>query len=171
MMVGLPLLPLVLLLLILGGVAAVAVVRLRRAGSSSAGEPGLSRCGSCGYPAEGVGSFECPECGSDLRRVGILPPGVRVRSRLPGLVVLLSLWTAGVMVGGGLLYGVLATTVLPHTATETADVDLASPYSGSTIAWMCGNTRVERSGLGGTGRRWWWSRRSRSSSSATTGAW
>lgn len=37
-----------------------------------AGEPA---CGKCGYPARGISTFECPECGADLREVGIVTPG------------------------------------------------------------------------------------------------
>lgn len=31
-------------------------------------------CGQCGYIVRGLDSFECPECGADLREVGMLPP-------------------------------------------------------------------------------------------------
>jgi hypothetical protein len=32
-------------------------------------------CGKCGYAVRGLPTFICPECGSDLREVGILTPG------------------------------------------------------------------------------------------------
>lgn len=31
-----------------------------------------SKCGKCGYRVTGLPTFQCPECGSDLRDVGIL---------------------------------------------------------------------------------------------------
>jgi hypothetical protein len=31
-------------------------------------------CGACGYPVQGLPSFTCPECGKDLRQVGIITP-------------------------------------------------------------------------------------------------
>lgn len=34
-------------------------------------------CRACGYPVKGLPSFTCPECGSDLREVGIDTPGAR----------------------------------------------------------------------------------------------
>jgi hypothetical protein len=34
-------------------------------------------CGKCRYIVHGLESFICPECGSDLREVGILAPGTR----------------------------------------------------------------------------------------------
>ena len=30
-------------------------------------------CGSCGYLMRSISSFECPECGADLREVGMTP--------------------------------------------------------------------------------------------------
>jgi hypothetical protein len=48
------------------------------------------RCGKCGYGVRGLPTTTCPECGSDLREVGIVTPGVR--STLgPGMR--LALWT------------------------------------------------------------------------------
>ena len=32
--------------------------------------PGV--CGKCGYNVTGIPTFTCPECGSDLRKVGIV---------------------------------------------------------------------------------------------------
>ncbi len=46
-------------------------------------------CGQCGYAVEGLESMSCPECGSDLREVGIVTPQVRMMH--PWLFVLL--WT------------------------------------------------------------------------------
>jgi hypothetical protein len=41
---------------------------LRRKPAASAG----SVCGKCGYDVSGLPTFTCPECGSDLRQVGIV---------------------------------------------------------------------------------------------------
>ena len=52
------------------GVVTIAYIHLlkpKRAGSTA-------NCGQCGYAARGLESFECPECGADLREVGIVPP-------------------------------------------------------------------------------------------------
>jgi hypothetical protein len=35
------------------------------------GDP--ARCGRCGYAMRGVTTFNCPECGADLREVGMIP--------------------------------------------------------------------------------------------------
>lgn len=37
----------------------------------------LPFCGKCGYPARGIESLNCPECGADLREVGIVDPNRR----------------------------------------------------------------------------------------------
>src|SRR5690349_5076162 len=53
--------------LVLGGIVASLIYAvLTRRGS---GEPG---CGRCGYSPKAAVSFTCPECGSDLREVGIV---------------------------------------------------------------------------------------------------
>ncbi|WP_432799113.1 hypothetical protein [Poriferisphaera sp. WC338] len=33
------------------------------------------RCGGCGYITQGLSRFDCPECGADLREVGIVKQG------------------------------------------------------------------------------------------------
>jgi|GEM_PF-3506580 len=40
-----------------------------------------SVCGHCGYAVRGLDSFTCPECGSDLREVGIVAPSPTTLSR------------------------------------------------------------------------------------------
>jgi hypothetical protein len=51
------------------GVVVHTIVRWRGRGRS---EDGLPRCGKCGYAVCGLrGGHVCPECGSDLRAVGI----------------------------------------------------------------------------------------------------
>jgi len=47
---------------------------------------GDGRCGKCGYLVKGLTTFVCPECGSDLREVGIVG-GARVRAAPPGAAV------------------------------------------------------------------------------------
>ena len=37
-------------------------------------------CGHCGYFVRGLTTFFCPECGSDLREVGIIRPPRRILS-------------------------------------------------------------------------------------------
>lgn len=51
-------------------------------------------CGKCGYAARGLSTFICPECGSDLREVGIVRP--EQRGTFPWhLLSKLVLWSVG----------------------------------------------------------------------------
>ncbi len=45
--------------------------------------PKESVCGRCGYIVHGLTTFTCPECGSDLREVGIVA-GKSQKSRVEG---------------------------------------------------------------------------------------
>lgn len=65
------------LLLFLALIAILIVLLLwRRFAVPRASSPATPVCGRCGYSARGLPTFTCPECGSDLREVGILIPGV-----------------------------------------------------------------------------------------------
>src|SRR5262245_27162203 len=48
-------------------------------------------CGSCGYCVRGLEGMICPECGSDLREVGILTPG---EQKPMSMKMRLIFWTA-----------------------------------------------------------------------------
>lgn len=60
--------PVVALVMLIAGL--VMLTRTRgQAGAASEGN-----CGKCGYLVAGLSTFVCPECGSDLRVVGIVAP-------------------------------------------------------------------------------------------------
>ena len=46
-------------------------IQFTRSRPSGGAEPA---CGACGYSVRGLSTMICPECGSDLREVGIVPP-------------------------------------------------------------------------------------------------
>ena len=50
----------------------VGIVLLVKSGKQAAEGGG---CGACGYTVRGVSTFSCPECGADLREVGIQSTG------------------------------------------------------------------------------------------------
>lgn len=53
-------------------------------------------CGSCGYPTRGMSSFECPECGADIREAGVKVPGL---NDLHGIPLYFGLfWSIGMLV-------------------------------------------------------------------------
>ena len=56
-------------------------------------------CGKCGYAVRGLTTLHCPECGSDLREVGIVPPtagpALPVFLIIAGFVIILVLFGSG----------------------------------------------------------------------------
>ena len=75
---------LVVLICVIGLVALWAAALRRPSGG------GLPACGRCGYPVKGLTALNCPECGGDLREVGITTP--RSRQKVTPLVFVM-LWT------------------------------------------------------------------------------
>jgi class 3 adenylate cyclase len=57
--------------IILFGAFSVYVVTKHGKGRRPGSDPA---CGKCGYAVRGLTTFVCPECGADLREVGIIPP-------------------------------------------------------------------------------------------------
>jgi len=59
------------ILMALGGLIGIIILRLRQPKETDDG----AQCGKCKYSVRGLPNLDCPECGSDLREVGIkLPP-------------------------------------------------------------------------------------------------
>ena len=93
------------LLLVLAAVAGwpVLLVFLTREWRRRRGMEGRGpHCGSCGYSTHGLAGLTCPECGSDLREVGIVVP--RAVGNLSG-------WMLAAILGT-LLVCILAATVV-----------------------------------------------------------
>jgi hypothetical protein len=94
-------------------VAFVVIVRRRRPRAlSTAGHtaPNDPRCGKCGYIVRGVPSLHCPECGSDLREVGIVTPAHR---RAAGPFPHAVIWTLVLLLVAVPVAGLLI-QALPH---------------------------------------------------------
>ena len=118
-----------LVFILLVGVGAVALVLVRSMAVGDGKRPDGVQCGACGYDGRGSASMTCPECGADYRAVGLIPPGYRSHAwyRTP---LLLLLWTVGVLVGSGALWGLLAATVVPKVAL----VSTSMTWSGSSAS-------------------------------------
>jgi hypothetical protein len=81
--------------------------------AASADEP---TCGRCGYIVRGINGLICPECGGDLREVGIVAPGLR---KPLGVPTRLAIWTA-VAAPPALVFGAVAASYLaPWDVTST----------------------------------------------------
>lgn len=61
-----------------------------------------SICGKCGYPTQGLPGLTCPECGSDLREVGITHRGARRGATILGPIwaITLLVFVPGLILGG-----------------------------------------------------------------------
>jgi hypothetical protein len=73
-------------------------------------------CGQCGYCVRGLETMICPECGGDLREVGIITPGsARPMSRGKRLL----LWTLAAPLPALLIYGLLYPLLGPQWMRTT----------------------------------------------------
>jgi hypothetical protein len=88
-------------------------------------------CGKCGYCVRGIPSLICPECGSDLREVGIIPPGGSGVIRLSRV----ALWTILFPVAAVLLSILMLNTILPYAQKEKVERTIVcqAPYLSLTI--------------------------------------
>jgi hypothetical protein len=99
----------------------VAIVLLMIGRRYSASEPS---CGQCGYAVEGLETLKCPECGADLRKVGIVTPQAGRGWRPFVLVVILGLaWTL-LVPAIGLPVSIFAGQRLPRSWSRTMATDL-----------------------------------------------
>ena len=93
---------------------------------------GPPACGKCGYPVGALETFTCPECGSDLRRVGIRAGS----SAIPPAAWMVVAWSLGLLLVA-LPASVTVIGNLPSVSTVGGTISLRSPlskaYRGITI--------------------------------------
>src|SRR2546427_6597927 len=89
---------------------------------------GGQSCAACGYSTLGLGTFTCPECGSDLRRVGILTPYTLARrpSFLAAAAAFTALWAFS-----GALLGTAIAGITPEVRRYHRHLNFSSPQSGA----------------------------------------
>jgi hypothetical protein len=115
--------------LVLAAIVAVAVwltITLLRARKLAA--PAGPVCAACGYSTVGLTTTTCPECGHDLRAVGILAPGVRRPG--PGLLSAFFLYSA-LLAFVALVVTPAIFSLLPKRLTYERTVRLVTPNSGA----------------------------------------
>ena len=83
-------------------------------------EPGRYHCGRCRYNVHGIGSWNCPECGSDLRRVGLRTRKDQPRFSICGRILL---WSAAMLPIAVVICG-MAMALLPNMSERTFSVSL-----------------------------------------------
>lgn len=116
-----------LLLLVLIGAGLIAFVLARRAARRVDSSHGPS-CARCGYAVRGLPSFTCPECGSDLREVGIHAPGVNPRP--DSVVRKVGVWSIMILMIGSVISAMVINTCLPTVQSRYQDCSILGPRSG-----------------------------------------
>lgn len=114
-----------LLPVLLLGIGLVMLIRSTRRGRAQLTGP---VCGSCGYSVVGLANMTCPECGSDLRRVGILTtstPSNTARAVVGSIVFTLVVCFVGLCVSAAIA------AVLPVEHSDSEQVQLKTPDSGA----------------------------------------
>jgi len=116
-----------LLCLVMGGLLVVGLVGLLllRRGKAGVTQPA---CGKCGYAVAGLPTFTCPECGSDLRAVGIVMPKSDHGLRRVAWAVL---WTILLPLPMLLIARLGLQVGLPMVGTNADTVTLTAPTSGA----------------------------------------
>lgn len=137
MSIAFPLL-LVGVVLFIGALVFIAFAIGRRSKIGSVAAP---CCAACRYPVEGLTSLTCPECGCDLRRVGILTPAMgRPYGPWPGLI----LWTLLLPIPALALSGLFVSLAAPirEVRETTWDLQSLSPVIPRTIELKATATRA-----------------------------
>lgn len=107
------------------------------------------RCARCGYIVRGISTFTCPECGSDLREVGILPPGT---PRPPGRLVRCAAWTLVLPVPAIVLSSALQIAIGPANHIQiirrsvscnigSQSIEFEALMDGQVFSWFGGKWR------------------------------
>jgi len=117
---------LIMLLVVL--VCAAALVALWAAALRRPRGGALPACGRCGYAVKGLTALSCPECGGDLREVGITTP--RSRQKLTPLVFVM-LWTLLLPIPVLAISWVVAATIGPTETRLTQSFHLLHAQSFS----------------------------------------
>ena len=131
--------PFALLVVVLfGAVLATLWIRVLRRPKSD-----LPTCGACGYGVRGVSSLRCPECGADLREVGIITPG---RQGTVTPVIFTVIWTVCYLIlalfVGGLLIAMgprirsmVYELSLRPISNAFHEIEITFDYSHTSSAW------------------------------------
>ena len=81
------------------------------------GGSGMANCGKCGYQVRGISTLNCPECGADLREVGI------VKGKSSKVMV----WVAVVVGVGVVLIGLCACSGFVFYRAKSVSAPMTAP--------------------------------------------
>ena len=136
-----------LLFLIVLGVLAYVVFRGVRRSRGKVSEPS---CGKCGYAVTGLETMVCPECGSDLRVVGIVTPAMQFKQRSSIIVPILT-WAFLVLIVGGNVSEIVASSVamVLHTNSTKTYTSRSSAYDAVDLV-LDGSSAEQRNPVADT---------------------
>ncbi|MDB5332169.1 MAG: hypothetical protein JWP03_3320 [Phycisphaerales bacterium] len=100
------------------------------------------RCGQCGYIVRGIATFICPECGSDLREVGI-DTGHARQPAWVSTTILSILWTILLLPVAAWATGVIE-DALPRWSRVTHTASLQTPTSGTYLTLLVNASTIVR---------------------------
>ncbi len=104
----------------------------------------LPTCATCGYGVRGLAGLECPECGADLREVGITTPKQR---GVVSPVLFVLMWTLLLPGPSCFVSGILA-WVGPKTQYPNHSLELKPIQSGEYISVSLGHSAGMGIGVG-----------------------
>lgn len=102
-------------------------------------------CGACGYNVTGISRLSCPECGADLREVGILTPRM---TRPLGVGGAIALWTLILPIPAMAISSLVIHALLPSHHVTSGTLNYGNPKSG---AYSTLDVRIR-----GEGMHWPW---------------
>ena len=121
-----------LLVLIVGGL--IYGIILMSGGGSRGGSAEMS-CGGCGYAVRGLEALNCPECGGDLRQIGI-NRGQRSGSRGAGITLV-------VLCGGCLLFSAFSFLMFSRDVSPSKPVNIPSMPSQPAPNQSASSSQIE----------------------------
>jgi class 3 adenylate cyclase len=141
-------------LIVFGVCAVVTVATLMAFGRRRRRNPGgvARACGHCGYDVRGLPTFACPECGSDLRQVGIVSGGgpnpvVLLLSSLYRAIPRLLLATMAIVAVTALAGYVLINFVVSYEVEPASEVTLEPASKGYRLLVGTGGKERHVAGL------------------------
>lgn len=93
-------------------------------------------CDRCKYPIAGLAGWTCPECGADLRVVGVVTPTLEMKRRGTSSDAIAA-WTLLILIVGGYA-GTIVSTQISMSGTGNADYGSLAVIVVLALVWAAG---------------------------------